>query len=106
MTAPAHGRTSTPEQGEAPRDASRTKLAQSIGDLCPDELRVLREICEAGGYVSPRRLHAAYLQVTASADADFDFGGALTYFLHHQSVPVDARVGERATDRVMKEIRP
>lgn len=38
LTAPPPSGHTNPEQGEAHRDVSRNKLAQSIGELCSDEL--------------------------------------------------------------------
>ena len=93
-----------PRQGDDQRDASRTKLAHSIGSLCPDELAVYNAVREAGGYISPSKLHAIYERVTASADADFDFGAqVLTFMRRRQSIPVDTTTGERATKRLDKQ---
>jgi len=105
VTALALRGTPNPEQGEAHRDASRSKLAQSMGDLCPDEVAAYRAIREAGEYISPSRLHAMYERVTANADADFDFGAhVLTYLskTRHASIPVDVAVGDRVVKRLMK----
>ena len=107
MTALALRGNANPERGQAHRDASRGKLAQSVTGLCPDELAVYAAIRAAGQYISPSRLHAMYLAVTANADADFDFGSSvLTYMSkrRHASVPVDMAVGERATRQLMKEL--
>ena len=103
MTALALRGTPNPEQGEAHRKANRSETAPSIGQLCPDELRVLREIRQAGGSIKPSKLHAIYERVTANADADFDFGAhVLTYLskTRHASIPADIAVGERAVRRI------
>lgn len=95
----------TPQRGDLDRDASRTKLAQSMGELCPDELWALATLREAGVYVSPSRLRKMYRRVMASADADHDFGAhVLTMVRNRQSVPVDLEVGERAVKRVMRHV--
>lgn len=106
MTALALRGEANPERGQAHRDASRGKLAQSVTELCPDELAVYAAIRAAGQYISPSRLHAMYLAVTANADTDFDFGSVLTYMSKRRraSVPVDMAVGERATRQLMKEL--
>ena len=44
-----------PRQGDDQRDASRTKLAHSIGSLCPDELAVYNAVREARGRDAPQR---------------------------------------------------
>ena len=93
MTATAlRGRPSTSGQ-DAPRDASRTKLASSLAHLCPDEIAVYTAIREAGEYISPSRLHSIYLYVTTKTDADFDLGLVLTYL---------DPTGERATARALR----
>lgn len=88
---------------QSERDASRTKLASSIGQVClsPNEKRVMRDIKAAGQYISPSRLHRIYEQVTEQMDTDFDFGPAIiTYLRRHGSIPVDQQVGERAAARI------
>ena len=109
MTATALRGQHSPQPGQAPRDASRDdKLAQSAGELCPDELRALQAFHEAGVYISPSRLHAMYRRVMASTDADWDFGAhVLTYLSRNRrgSIPVDGAVGERAIKRLSKGLR-
>jgi hypothetical protein len=87
------------------RDASRIKLASSIGescpDLCADEVAVLGQIRAAGGYVSPSRLHAMYTRLRAAADLEWDEPLRHTRIHGHQSHPVDATVGEPAVDQIM-----
>lgn len=46
----------------------------TMAELCPEEREVLAAIRAEGGYISPSRLHRAYLKVTANADVDYDFG--------------------------------
>lgn len=94
-----------PVAGELRRDASRTKLAQNMGELCPDEIEALAAFRGAGVYISPSRLHKMYVRVMASHDADFDFGGhVLTMIRNRRSVPVDLQTGERAVKRMMHDV--
>lgn len=52
----------------------------------------------------PSDLHRMYLAVTASADADFDFGAhVLTMHRNRRTRPVDLMTGERATRKLDKE---
>jgi hypothetical protein len=89
-----------------PRDASRTKLASSIGGPCPelspDEAAVLAQIRAAGQYMSPSRLHAVYERLRAAVDLDYDDPNRHFYRHARQSHPVDLTVGERAADRIMR----
>lgn len=99
------GRSPDPERGDAHRDASRIKLAHSMGELCPDELAAYQAIRDAGEYISPSRLHSMYVRVMSSADADHDFGAHVLTYLNKQrraSIPVDSAVGERAVKRLLK----
>ena len=85
------------------RDASRTQVGHSTGDLCPDELAVLQQVKDSGKYISPSRLHAMYGRFIENAQTDYDFGGyVLTYLTRRGSVPVDMATGERAIKRLMQ----
>lgn len=86
-----------PRPGDSQRDASRDKLAQSMGQVRPDDGRVIEqvvaEVRAAGGYVSPSRLRAQAARIRADAGAP-----TLTYYDRHRraSVPAD-RLGDRVT---------
>ena len=108
MTAVALQGQPQPRQGDDQRDASRDKLARSIGSPClsADERAVYNAIRAAGGYISPSRLHAIYEHVTANADVDFDFGAhVITYLTRHGSRPADLATGEKAVHHLMRKER-
>jgi hypothetical protein len=92
----------------AHRDASRTKLAPSVGGPCPglsaDEAGVLAQIRDAGQYISPSRLHHMYARARAAADQAYDEPQRHTYIHARQSHPIDTVVGERAVSRTMRRL--
>lgn len=83
------------------RDASRTQVGPSMGELCADEIAVLEAVKASGRYISPGRLHAMYERFIEHAQSDWDFGGhVLTYLTRQGSRPVDQAVGERVARRL------
>lgn len=75
-----------------------------MGELCPDEVKTLIAIRQAGGNMSPRNLHRMYKRLTASMAIDYDYGGhVLTYGKKHGSKPADVATGDRAVNNLMKK---
>lgn len=89
------------------RDASRKKLAQSMGEVCPDVAALIAEMRAAGQYISPSRAQAMYDRLMASVDVERDEGGPALVVTRRgaggrisRSVPADAAVGERVARRL------